>query len=79
MQKNTRKHVDKPQKQPHKWNSNMSSNSSTNFRDWIGSKKKKGTRGRKLKELMIQVEDATEREKNKAMLAEHILQKLQSS
>ena len=37
------------------------------------------TRERKLRELVIKAEDAMEQEKTKAMLAEHILQKLQSS
>lgn len=35
--------------------------------------------GKKLRELVVRVEDAMEREETKAMLAEHILQKFQSS
>ena len=37
------------------------------------------TGGRKLRELVVRMEDPTEREEAKTMLAEHILQKLQSS
>ena len=39
----------------------------------------RSTGGRKLRELVVRVEDAIERKETKAMLAEHILQKLQSS
>ena len=58
----------------------MSSNGSAVSTDQTSStKQERRHRSRKLKKLVVKVKDATEQEKTKTMLVEHILQKLQSS
>lgn len=44
----------------------------------LETKKEESFRGRKLKELVVKVEDKYKWEQSKTMLAEHILQKIQS-